>query len=204
MSKTERWPPSNQDEGQIRTEMLENPNSHNWKGCYGRVTEIVRWQMLKAGLPRNLEEDIVQEAMLRVIYYLPSFRGQGRLERWLFSIVRSRVVEAQRHYIPDEQHQFSLEAREDADNNSEAFEPASVRTTEEECIAREEIREVLVRIQAFIAQHWSKNPELKVRNYIILREVLIDDRPPKEVAQAHGIHPQSVYLLLQKLRRHFE
>src|SRR5437870_3414538 len=71
MSRTERWPPSNQDEGQIRTEMLENPNTHHWKGCYDRVTEIVRWQMLKAGLPRNLQEDIVQEAMLRVVHYLP-------------------------------------------------------------------------------------------------------------------------------------
>lgn len=204
MPETDRWPPASQDEGQIRAEMQASRDSPHWSHCRRRVSEIVRWQIARAGLPLYLEEDIVQETMMQVFLYLPLFRGEGRLERWLFSVIRSSLVNHQRRHIPVERHFTSLEAREDDPEGAEGLEPATLRSTEEECILREEFNEVLLKIQAFIDQKWGKNPRLKKRNSEILKAMLIDDLPCKDVAEAHGIRQQSVYLLVRDLRRNFQ
>jgi RNA polymerase sigma-70 factor, ECF subfamily len=181
----------------VCAEMRANPDSPYWNVCYALILRLVRKSMRRVNLPVDLEEDIIQQIMAAVVRGLPDFRGDSRFTTWLVQVVASKVLDAQRLYIRNNDHQTSLNALRETETPAEPFEIIAPRTTESEALIRERLREAIETLQKYVAEH--KNPQ---RNGIILRLVLLDDRGHEEVAQLLGISPQDVHNVVYAARQY--
>jgi RNA polymerase sigma factor (sigma-70 family) len=89
------WPGG--DDKIVVAEMLRDSLSGQWYECCEFIKWLVRVQA--TNISRDHWDDIVQEAMIRVNKYLPTFQFHCKLRIWLFSIVRSCIIDFYRKFI---------------------------------------------------------------------------------------------------------
>lgn len=127
----------------------------NWRAFYDRYGPAIRHHALRSGLNDTESDDVLQEAMVKVARYLPSFeydRTLCKFRTWLNQIVNQRIFEVRsrrkRSYFPRE----SLEEIRQQIHQSQApvENPVDQVETEyhllEACLAR-----VRARVKA---RHW--------------------------------------------------
>src|SRR5450755_600529 len=98
----ERWPGF--DDRRVVEEMLNSPHSEHWAACRDFMRDRVS---AAANLPYALQEDVIQDAMLSVQKSLPTFQYRCRLETWLLSVVKRRIIDAYRKQV--DQAAYSLD-----------------------------------------------------------------------------------------------
>lgn len=189
-----RWP--GLDDKLVVAEMLQNPLSDHWTGCHNFVTKLVGKLCLH--LPYDLREDAVQETMASVHNGLSNFRFDSKLTTWLTSIARHRVIDVERKYtavaVQEVPRQDTPGEREES---LDTFPVNLSRTPEEEFLTRENIKEVIAEIEAFIKKHAKTD-----RNRQILQMVLLDDYSCEETARTLGINAPVVSQVVRSARGH--
>ena len=87
-------------------------------------------------------EDIVQEAYLKALRGLPNFRGDSKMESWLYTIVRNAALE---HLRNRKRHGLGQQAPIPSDDDDQTmFEIPDTRADPEEACARSEIEQILL------------------------------------------------------------
>src|SRR5438128_1358746 len=88
-------PRSGADERSIVDEMIHDRHSKHWDKCSEYVK---RWVYAKAkNIPKNLQEEIIQEVLYKVTRYLPYFRFQCALKTWLNQIIEHCIIDGLRN-----------------------------------------------------------------------------------------------------------
>jgi len=90
---------------------------------------------------REEAEDIVQDALLKAFRALPRFRGDSRMDTWLYTIVRNAALEYLRHRKG--RIELPLEPFRPEDDDIVAYEFPDPGKTPEEYCERTELRSLL-------------------------------------------------------------
>jgi RNA polymerase sigma factor (sigma-70 family) len=176
--------------------MLRDSKSGQWYECREFVKKLVQAQA--KNIPRDLWEDIVQEAMIRVGKYLRTFRYHCRLRTWLFGIVRSCIIDAHRRFMrPGESMAPLGNPHDDVEHEGDAFTAVAPGTVEDECIVHDELRKALAALQEYVSTH--AHP---VRNGRILNMVLLEGRSLEEAAKAVGCSAPVVGYVVRSAQRY--
>jgi RNA polymerase sigma factor (sigma-70 family) len=172
------WPGA--DDKIVVEEMLRDIESEQWYECYLFIKRLVH--LRAKNISNDHWDDIVQDAMIRVHKYLPTFQYQCAFRTWLFGIVRSCIID---HYRKSSragpQMVPFVDPHDDAEHEGDAFTANATRTVEDACITQDELDKALTALQEYVSMH--ANPR---RNIRILNMVLFEGRSLKEVAIAVG------------------
>lgn len=173
-----RWPGF--DDRCVVEEMLNSPRSEHWAACRDFVRDRVSARA--ANLPYALQEDVVQDAMVSVQKSLPTFQYQCRLETWLLSVVKRRIIDAYRKQVDQAAYSLDESSQETEHETTMGATIASPSETPEEIsIEQEELREALSALTEYVSMH--ANP---VRNKQILEAAIIEGRSLEEAAKIAG------------------
>src|SRR6266568_3129221 len=151
------WPGA--DDRIVVEEMKRDPISGQWYECREFVKRCVQKQA--TNIPKDIWDDIVQDAMIRVNKSLTTFHFVCSFRTWLFGIARSSVIDAYRKFTREGQHTAP---------------PGDPHDTE-----RDELSKALTALQEYVSTH--ANP---VRNGRILDMVLLEGRSLEAAAKAVG------------------
>jgi RNA polymerase sigma factor (sigma-70 family) len=172
------WPGA--DDKIVVEEMLRDSISEHWHECYLSIKRLVH--VHAKNISNDHWDDIVQEAMIRVHKYLPTFQYQCAFRTWLFGIVRSCIIDDYRKSSRAGPHIVPLgDPHDDAEHEGDAFTANATQTVEDVFIVRDELDKALVALQEYVSIH--ANP---IRNGQILDMVLFEDRSLEEAAKAVG------------------
>ena len=186
------WP--GQDERSVVAEMLKNPKSAHWNECRSFLMRLVN----ASNLPSDLKEDAVQSAMVSVIRNLSNFHYQCKLTTWLGIIANTRVIDLQRDQTRESKWiSPQIDHPEDAEIEVDRFTINTSKTTEEESLIREELREVLNEMQNYIKSH--ANP---IRNRRILQMVLFEGYSIEETARQLGVPAPVVGYVVRSIQHY--
>jgi RNA polymerase sigma factor (sigma-70 family) len=172
------WPGG--DDRIVVEEMKRDLISGQWYECREFVKGCVQKQA--QNIPKDSWDDIVQDAMIRVNKFLPTFRFHCALRTWLFGIARSSVIDAYRKFKRAGQQVAPPEdPHDDAEHEGDAFTARTPGTLEDECITRDELGNALTALQEYVAAHANRT-----RNGRILDMVLLEGHSLEEAARAVG------------------
>ena len=91
---------------------------------------------------REEAEDIVQEAYLKALRGLPRFRGDSKMETWLYSIMKNAALE---HLRNRKRRGFGRQALVRSENDEETMlEVRDTRSDPEEACVQSEMEQILV------------------------------------------------------------
>ncbi len=183
------------DDKEVVTEMLLDPATPYWDECYKFVKKLV--QMQAKDVPLDYQEDIVQNALIRVATYLDKFRYECRLSTWLATIARNSIIDFQRKYIRESQKSTTYEGSEDSEFASKVSNIQSNLNVEEEYIIREDLKSVI----QLIGKYDSAYPNGE-RNREILRMVLLEGQSLQQVAQRVGCSIDTVSYVVRAGQRY--
>lgn len=186
------WP--GPDDKLVVTEMLNNPSSPHWKECSSFFEHLIQ----VSNVPEASKDDVVQNAMLSVLKYLPSFRYECRLYIWLARIANSRITDAYRRQKLLNQH-ISLQnnCSNDEEYENELVNISAPLTTEDECLLYEAIREAFAGMTEYLNAH--ANPE---RNRQILQRILLEDYSSQETAEELGVPIPVMRYVVRSVQRY--
>jgi len=106
---------------------------------------MVAAQVARFGLPADVQEDVVQETLLRALRGLPGFRGDARLSTWVTTIARREAIRRRETLARQDRigrsGAFGDDRPEPADPDAEAP-PEAVARDER----RRRVREALARL----------------------------------------------------------
>lgn len=193
------WP--GPDESATIQQMVADQSSPHWDHCAARIAQLTKQRA--PDLQEHVHNDIVQRVMITVYEYLPTFRGESRLDTWFRLLIWTAVAD---HYRAERRQGLgaaSLDAaQEEQEGDTPHAEPAA-QTLSVEQVA--ELRDLLGRIDVAIATYveTKKDPE-RDRNIIGLWLKGVGD---SEIAARLGILPHIVanvkyqlHLYLQPLK----
>jgi RNA polymerase sigma factor (sigma-70 family) len=186
------WPGA--DDKLVVTEMLNDPSSPHWKECRRFFEHFIQ----VSSVPEANKDDVVQDAMLSVIRYLPSFRYECRLYIWLTRIANSRITDAYRGQKLLNQH-ISLQNNfsNDEEYENEILKISAPLTTEDECLIHEAIRETYAGMTEYLNAH--ANPE---RNRQILQRMLLEQYSSQEAAEELGVPIPVMRYVVRSVQRY--
>jgi RNA polymerase sigma factor (sigma-70 family) len=171
---------SGADDRIVVEEMLRDSKSGQWHECYLSVKRLVH--VHAKNIPEDHWDDIVQDAMIRVHKYLPTFQYQCAFRTWLFGIVRSCIIDDFRKSSRAWPTTVPLgDPYDDAEHEGDASTTILTRTVEDACITRDELDKALTALKEYVSIH--ANPR---RNGRIVYMVLIEDRSLEETAKTVG------------------
>lgn len=176
-SPRQQWPDG--DDKQIVTAMLNDSASPHWDKCRKFFVRLV----VRAKVPVDHREDVVQNALVTVHRSLPAFEHRSRLRTWLVLILRSRVADLYRTLERDRrQIDLSNAVRDDDEDvpGREMF--LAPRTTEQQALAHEDLHEIVEALQRYASTR--QDPE---RSWHILEKVLIEQFSVEDVAKELGV-----------------
>ncbi len=171
------WPGA--DDRIVVEEMKRDPISGQWYECREFVKRCVQKQA--TNIPKDIWDDIVQDAMIRVNKSLTTFHFVCSFRTWLFGIARSSVIDAYRKFTREGQHTAPPGDPHDTEREGDTFTASMPTTVEDECITRDELSKALTALQEYVSTH--ANP---VRNGRILDMVLLEGRSLEAAAKAVG------------------
>ncbi len=191
-SANNSWP--GPDDKLVVTEMLADPSSPHWKECNHFFERLIQ----VSDLPESDKDDVVQDAMLSVIKYLPSFRYECRLQIWLARIANSRKIDMYRRQARLKRNisptnNFS----DDEEDENELAKISASFTTEDECLMREAVREAYSGVLEYLGDH--ANPE---RNRQILQRVMLAQYSSQEAAEELGLPVPVVRYVVRSVQRY--
>lgn len=172
------WP--GEDDTVVVEEMLRDLQSGQWYECREFVRKYV--QVKAKNIPQDHWEDIVQEVMMRVHKFLPTFQHRCKLKTWLFDIVYSCVIDAYRKLTRPGLPTTSLDDPHDhVENESDTLISSTTQTVEDECIVRNELSRAIAALREYVSTH--AHP---LRNGQILDMVLLEGHSLENAARAVG------------------
>lgn len=190
-----QWP--GPDDRLVATEMLNNPDSPHWEKCRNFIHGLIQ----VSSLPVDFREDAVQNAMLAVMKSLRDFRYECRLRTWLGIIVHTRAIDMYRDIKRDSQRSAQTNAQPEKLGHETDHLDLEINTLpltpEEIYLIREELSEVLTKLQAYTNAH--RHPR---RNSIILQKVLLENCSCEDVAQQLGVSSAMVSYIVRAARRY--
>jgi RNA polymerase sigma factor (sigma-70 family) len=172
------WPGA--DDRVVVEEMLRDSQSGQWYECNEFVKKLV--QVQAKNIPIDYWDDVVQDAMIRVEKFLPTFKYQCTLRTSLFGIVRSSIIDAYRKFkraglfiaLPGDPH-------DDVEQQGDASIVHRPGTVEDECIIHDELDKAMVALHEYLSTHANS-----LRNGRILDMVMFEGRSLEEAAKAVG------------------
>lgn len=145
---------------------------------------------VKSGLD-DVCEDFAQEALIKIMNHLDSFRGESRFTTWAQKIaVRVAFTELRRLRWQDVSLDDALERHEHTGNRTGAF--ADEEHTPEEVSTR---ADVLGSVRIFIDQ------ELTERQRVAMTIVMSEGLPLEEAARRMGTNRNALYKLIHDARK---
>ncbi len=188
------WPGA--DDKLVVEEMLRDIESEQWYECYLFIKRLVH--LRAKNISNDHWDDIVQDAMIRVHKYLPTFQYQCMFRTWLFGIVRSCIIDDYRKSTRAGPQMVPLgDSHEDAEHEGDAFSANATRTVEDVLIIRDELSQALAALQEYVSTH--TNP---IRNQRILNMVLFEGRSLEEAAIAVGCSAPVAGYVVRSARRY--
>lgn len=142
------------------------------------------------------KEDVVQDSMVSIIKSLDDFRLDSKLTTWLASIVHRRMIDAARKRRATGEI-VSLDTPDGSNEGDGERDVVAGRTTEEECLLREDLRETLTRLQDYVARH--AKPE---RNSQVLNLVLLQGYSAADTAALLSIPVPTVNYVVRSARKY--
>jgi RNA polymerase sigma factor (sigma-70 family) len=197
MTKDKSFPPRPATDDKIVVEeMLRDRTSGQWHECYILVMRRVQVQAHNISDARR--DDIVQDAMIRIHKYLPTFQFQCAFKTWVFNIVRSCIIDAYRKSIRTEQNMIPLsDSHDDLELEADRSTINVPGAVEDECITRDELHKAFAALLEYVSLH--SNP---TRNRKILHMVLFENRSLEETAQAAGCSAPVVGYVVRSAQRY--
>ena len=184
------------DDKIIVEEMIRDPTSGQWHECYVLVVRLV--QLQAHNISTHHWDDIVQEAMIRIHKYLPSFQFQCGFKTWIFNIVRSCTIDAYRKLSRAGQNMIPIgDSHDDVELESDRSTANLPGIVEDVCITHDELHQALKALLEYVSLH--SNP---TRNRKILNMVLFENRSLEETAQAVGCSAPVVGYVVRSARRY--
>lgn len=145
---------------------------------------------VRSGLD-EVAEDFAQEALIKIMSNLDSFRGESRFTTWAQKIaVRVAFTELRRLRWQDVSLDEALERHEHTGSRTGAF--ADAEHTPEEVTAR---AEVVDSVRMFVDQ------ELTERQRVAMTVVMFEGLPLEEAARRMGTNRNALYKLLHDARK---
>jgi RNA polymerase sigma-70 factor, ECF subfamily len=145
---------------------------------------------VRSGLD-EIVEDFAQEALIKIMSNLDSFRGESRFTTWAQKIaVRVAFTELRRLRWQDVSLDEALERHEHTGSRASAF--ADAARTPEEATAR---AEVVDSVRMFVDQ------ELTERQRVAMTVVMFEGLPLEEAARRMGTNRNALYKLLYDARK---
>lgn len=190
-----RWP--GPDERAVVNELLTHADSAHWEACHRYVERLVRSMAQKGYYASASREDVVQDSMVSVMKSLQDFRFECKLTTWLMSIVHRRLVDAARFERRRTWESVSLDIPDGSIEGDGERDVAAVRTTEEECLQREELYETLICLQDYVMRH--AKPE---RNSQVLNLVLLQGYTAADTAALLSIPIPTVNYIVRSARKY--
>lgn len=154
--------------------------STEWKNQrFAEIADQYRTRMLMRARRitdcREEAEDIVQEAYLKALRGLPNFRGDSKMESWLYSIMKNATLE---HLRNRKRHGFRQQASDRSDDNQEIMlEIPDTRADPEEACARREIEQILL----------SEVDKLDSRCRRTVQTCFLNETPHRIAAESMGV-----------------
>ena len=186
------WPGA--DDRLVVEEMLRDPNSEQWNECHEFVKHFVYAQT--KNLPGDLLDEIVQEAMMRVLKRLPAFQFHCSLRTWLVSTIRTCTIDIYQYRRKERYVAPSSDPHDHAEREEDPS-PVASETIEDELLERDELYKALAAIQEYISTHANS-----ARNAQILDMVLLEGRPLEEAARAAGVSAPVAGYVVRSAQRH--
>lgn len=192
------WP--GEDDTLAIAAMLDNHHplhQHHWEKCQILVTGWVKTEA--KDFFHEEREEIIQNAMFKIARSLHDFKRRSRLKTWIITIVRHCIADAGREQQAHlKQDQFPLR---DFDNDEDEEDDymsriRSPKTTEEECILRENMREANEKLWEYLSKHANKE-----RNIRIIEKYL-DGWSQEEIAFELNMPAPNVGYIIRSIRRH--
>jgi RNA polymerase sigma factor (sigma-70 family) len=179
------WPGDNDRE--VVRQMLEDPLSPHWQDCRDFIMRLVR----KLNVPVDHQDDVVQEMMITVTRNLPNFKHNCKLTTWLGKSVRWRVSDLRRKIVSGKKLFEPLRmASEESEGEDESEQFPALRTVESECIDRENVRELVKKLEDFAHTHRDSRRWLQV-----IKKIFLDGQSVEEVAEELGMKASNVYYI---------
>ena len=171
------WP--GQDDRVVVKEMLANPDSYLWTECHNFIHKVVQ----TANLPPYFKEDVVQNVMISVVTGLPNFHFTSKLTYWLYTIATNRIIDMARKHALDSQWTLTpTSSPDETENEAGILKVHAPKTTEEECLIREELHEVVKELLEYLKTRFNTE-----RDRRILKMAWLDGLTHEEIAIRVGV-----------------
>lgn len=188
------WP--GPDENPVIDAMLADPDSPHWSSCYELVEKLVsQWA---GDLSIDDKSEVIQNVMLKVVQYLPTFKRESKLSTWLVAIVRSCKADEFRKRPSIYSIQIvslDVSSYKDVDDGGNQ-DPAAPMTIEEEFLAEEELDEINEALLKYLAEHRKRE-----RNSNIL-DLYLEGYSQQEIAKELSVPAPVVGYVIRSMRRY--
>lgn len=194
----DKWPGPRSNDKQTVKEMLNDLECHHWSEC----RQFFERSLRLSDLPVDTHEDVVQNAILTVMNYLPTFRFDCKFSTWLIFIARSRIADAKRELararhilIPVDLH--PPEGDDGNETNQLVLQDSFL--PEDICIARETVDEVVRAMHVYINKHANRE-----RNMWILHLHFFEQYSVAEIAKELHMKEPTVRAVINAFKRFLE
>jgi RNA polymerase sigma factor (sigma-70 family) len=161
----------------------------NWREFYDRYALAIRRHACASGLSEADAEDVVQETMLKVVRYLPSFkydRTVCKFRTWLNQIVNQRIFEALHRRRRSNFPEASLDELREAVHGTES--PTGDPVVQAE-IDHRLLEACLARVRA----------RVKPRHWQVFEAHALHGLSAKETACRHDTTPANVWVVRHRI-----
>lgn len=157
------WP--GRDDAQAIDAMLDDHHSlyeYHWRECLAFVNGLVKVQA--SNFSKDEKEDIAQNASLKIIRSLRKFKRESKLTTWIIIIVRNCIFDAGREQQAYLKREIAPQYNTDDEEEEEDYMSRirSPKTTEEECVLREDMRETNEKLQKYLSKRINKERTLHI------------------------------------------
>src|SRR5947209_8717858 len=160
------WPGA--DDRIVIEEMLRDRQSGQWYECREFVKKRV--QIQAKNIPQDRWDDIVQEAMIRIDKFLPTFQYQCKFRTSVVTIVNSCIIDDYRKLTYAGQFLVAIDTSpEDTEHEDDVFTTHTSKTVtvEDVCITRDELKKALVALQEYVSTHANPRRNGQLLNMVI-------------------------------------
>ena len=182
-------------------EMLSNPQSEQWYECREFVKKHV--QLRAKNVPQDHWDDIIQDAMIRINKFLPSFHYNCALKTWISMVVQTCIIDNHRKskraltsiILQDESPN---ENDDEEDEHESDISTANIANAAEDVfLIRNDLREAIKALQDYVSTH--ANSE---RNSRILKMTLVEGRSLEEAAGIVGCSASVAGYIVRSAQRY--
>lgn len=185
------WP--NTDERSVVEEMIRDQHSKQWEECRTLVKQ--RTYVKARNIPVNRQEEIVQEVMIKMVRYLPSFRFRCAFKTWLSNIIESCIIDVHRNLRNE--GQFVARHGDSSNENDYDGDFSEAWSAEDTFILREELHNATAALLEYTNMH-----SHSARDQLIVRMVIFEGHNHTETAKTAGCSAPVVGHVVREAQRY--